>query len=67
MGMVRGYIPGEILKSISSTFHAQIFLYKSALRSFSVVRFWLCIFWHKNIGTKSTPNKLMKLTLGRKK
>jgi len=35
------------LRSISSTFYAHIFLYKSALRSFSLVMFWLCNFLAK--------------------
>jgi len=45
------------------------FLYKSALRSFSLVKFWLCNFlaqkyWRKNIGAKGSSKMLVKLTTG---
>ncbi len=38
------------------------FLYKSALRSFSLVAVWLCNFKRKNIGAKAARKMLMKLT-----
>ena len=47
--------------SISSTFY--IFLYKSALRSFSLIKIRLCNFLRKNIGAKATCKTLMKLTI----
>jgi len=39
------------------------FLYKSALRSFSLNTFWLYNFFLQNIGTKGSSKMLMKLTL----
>jgi len=39
--------------SISSTFYTKIFLYKSALHSFSLVTFWLCIFLAQKYWRKS--------------
>ncbi len=38
------------------------FLYKSALRSFSLLYFGFVICWQKNIGKKSARKMLMKLT-----
>jgi len=42
----------------------EIFWNRSALYSFSLVMFWLCNFWCKNIGTKVVCKMLMKLTPG---
>jgi len=38
------------------------FSYKNALRSFSLVTFWLVIFWRKNFGAIGVHKMLMKLT-----
>jgi len=35
---------------------------RSALCSFSLITFWLCDFWQKNIGAKTARKMLMKLT-----
>jgi hypothetical protein len=40
------------------------FLYKSALRRFSLVMFRLCNFWRKDISAKGAQKMLMKLTSG---
>jgi len=48
--------------SISSTFYSRLFLYKSALQSFSLVTIWLCNFWHKHISAKAAHKMLVKLT-----
>jgi len=40
-------------QSISSTFYTRIFLYKSALHSFSLVHFGLVIFCQKDISKKA--------------
>jgi len=45
--------------SISSTFYAPIFLYQSALRSFSLITIW-----RKNVGAMAARKMLMKLTTG---
>jgi hypothetical protein len=37
------------------------FLYKSVLRSFTLITFWLCNFLQKNIDTKAACKMLMKL------
>ncbi len=50
------------LWSISSAFYAHVFLYESALRSFSLLHFGFVIFWQKDIGEKSSSKMLMKLT-----
>jgi len=40
------------------------FLYESALRSFSLIKFVFVFFWPKNISAKGAHNMLMKLTKG---
>ncbi len=54
--------PGLYLQSISSTFYTHVFLYESALLSFSLFTFWLCYYLAKNHRQKSTCKMLMKLT-----
>jgi len=51
--------------SISSTFYTCLFLYESALLSFSLITVGLEICWQKNIiGAKAARKMLMKLTTG---
>ncbi len=48
--------------SISSTFYAHLFSYKSFLHSLSLITVWLCDFCRKNIGAKAARKILIKLT-----
>jgi hypothetical protein len=55
---LKGYTPGVNFINI---FCAPS-LYKSALRSFSLLHFGFIIFWRKDIGKKRARKMLMKLT-----
>ncbi len=57
------FIPEPVLLLSWNRSKTVLFLQESALHSFSLVTFWLCNFWRKNIDAKAMCKMLMKLTL----